>query len=158
VTRSGAIAVLLQVGCALVFAAAVATWPGALPGARAVPVAQAGDEWSDVDPIRLVQTDDGRLLPVAVFYTPGAQVRSPLDLPRLLSLLSGTLLQVHSTSEPDAGGTRVTLRVTVPSGSGTPFPTRLIVSAGPLGTLTRYCEVQGTSGQPMLAEFLLPAG
>jgi hypothetical protein len=119
-------------------------------GTGTVPVAYAGDEWSDGDPIRLIQTEDGRLLPVAIFYTPGAQVRSLLDLSRILSLLSGTLLSVHSTSEPAPGGTRVSLRVTVPTGLGAPFPTRLVVSSGPYGTLTRYSEVYGTIGWPLV--------
>jgi hypothetical protein len=127
---------------------------GAGPGT--VRVAHAGDEWSDGDPIRLIQTDDGRLLPVVVFYTPGAQVRSLLDLPRIISLLRGTLLRAHTTTEPVAGGTSVSLQVTVPTGFGEAFPTRLVVSSGPFGTLTRYGEVYGTSGQPMVVEFVLP--
>src|SRR5690349_3564837 len=53
-------------------------------GVGTVPVAYAGDEWSDGDPIRLIQAEDGRLLPVAIFYMPGAQVRSLLDLTRIL--------------------------------------------------------------------------
>ncbi len=123
---------------------------------RGVPVAWAGDEWCDSDPIRLVDVD-GQPLPVAVFYTPGAQLSRLLDAPRLLSLLTGTLLRVSTGTERVAGGTKVTLRVTVRSDFGKPFATRLVVSALPYGNGTRYAAVTGVSDQPMIAEFLLPA-
>ena len=137
-------------------------WVGAALAAAAAavhgaPVARAWDEWCDSDPIQLIRTDDGRLLPVVVFYTPGAQVRSPLDLPRLLALLTGTLLTVRTSSQPVPEGTQVTLRVTVPTGTGPAFATRMVVSQGPGGALTRYAEVSGQSGQEMVAQFLLPA-
>jgi hypothetical protein len=144
-----------QAGVALVRTAGAAALAAA--AVRGVPVARAGDEWCDTDPVQLIRTDDGWLLPVAVFYTPGAQVRSLLDLPRLLALLTGTLLTVRSASQPVPEGTQVTLRVTVPTGTGPAFATRLVVSRGPGGTLTRYAEVAGQSGQEMVAQFLLPA-
>jgi hypothetical protein len=145
-----------QAGVTLVRRAGAAAL-AATAAVHGAPVARAGDEWCDSDPVQLIRTDDGRLLPVVVFYTPGARVRSLLDLPRLLALLTGTLLTVRSASQPVPEGTQVTLRVTVPAGAGPAFATRLVVSQGPGGTLTRYAEVAGQSGQEMVAQFLLPA-
>jgi hypothetical protein len=149
---------LVRVGAAVVVATALTVWT-AVPGgpAPAVPAAQAGSEWCDADPVRLFRADDGQLLPVVVFYTPGAQIESLLELPRILALLTGTLLKVSSTSESVPDGMRLTLRVTVPTGAGPAYPTRLVVSQGFGGTLTRYAEVYGRSGQEMVARFLLPA-
>ena len=142
-----------RVGAALVRTAGAALAAAAVRGA---PVARAWDEWCDSDPIRLVDVD-GQLLPVAVFYTPGARLSSPLDAPRLLSLLRGTLLGVSTGTERVAGGTKVTLRVTVRSDLGEPFATRLVVSALPYGNGKRYAAVTGVSDQPMVAEFILSA-
>ena len=103
------------------------------------------------------RTDDGWGLPVAVFYLPGGQVRSPLDVPRILSLLAGTLLTVRSSSQPAPEGTQVRLRVIVSSGTGPAYATRLLVSEGIGGTRTTYAEVYGWSGQEMVAQFVLPA-
>jgi hypothetical protein len=93
---------------------------------------------------------------VVVFYTPSARVRSLLDLPRILALLTGTLLTVRTASQPVPEGTQVTLRVTVPTGTGPAFATRMVVSRGPGGTFTNYAAVYGQSGQEMVAQFLLP--
>ena len=143
-----------QAGVALVRTAGAVALAAA--AGRAVPVARAWDEWCDSDPIRLVDVD-GQPLPVAVFYTPGAQLSSPQDAPRLLSLLNGTLLRVSTGTERVPGGTKVTLRVTVPSDLGPAFATRLVVSALPYGHGTRYAAVTAVSDHPMVAEFLLPA-
>ena len=150
---------LVRVGGAVMLATALAVGAAGAGGlGPAVPVAPAGAERCDADPIRLFQVDDGWLLPVAVFYTPGAQIGSPLELPRLLALLTGTFLKVSSSRQQLPPGTQVTRRVTVPTGTGPAYPTRLIVSRGVNGTGTKYAEVYGWSGQELVAEFLLPAG
>jgi hypothetical protein len=149
---------LARVGGAVVLAAALAAGAAGAGGLEpTVPVAQAGAEWCDADPIRLYQVDDGWLLPVPVFYVPGAQVTNPLELTRIAALLTGTLLKVSSSHEQLPQGTRVTLRVTIPTGSGSVYPTRLLVSQGVNGTGTTYAEVYGQSGQELVARFTLPA-
>ena len=45
---------------------------------------------------------------------------------------------------------------TVPTGLGARFPTRLTATAGRLGTLKTYAQVYGTSGERMVARFVLP--
>ena len=118
-------------------------WP--LPGAG---VAEAMDEWCDTDPIRLIITPAGNV--VAVYYLTG--VKGTLGL--VGSLLSH--LAVEHTAEPDNGGTKVTLSVTVPDGLlGDTYQTRLTCSSGALGTGTVYGSTGGTSGKPMQLAFPL---
>ena len=77
----------------------------------------------------------------------------------MLSLLTGTLLRVSTSTQRVAGGTKVTLRVTVPNDTffGTGFPTRLKVTADPLGTSRVYGTATGTSGTAMTVKFVLPS-
>ena len=113
--------------------------------------ALASDTWCDVDPVQLVITSGGRLVPI--FVTNGAP--SLLYAPQLL------LAHISHSTESLNGGTatRVTVRVTVPNGLfGRTFPTRSVVTSGPLGLLDIYATGSGTSGSPMVMTFTLPIG
>ncbi len=115
------------------------------------PTALASDTWCDIDPVQLVITSGGKIVPV--FVTNGA--RSLLYVPQLL------LARISHTTKPVDGGraTMVTVSVTVPNGIlGETFATRSIVSSGPLGLLTVYATTTGTSGQSMTMQFKLPVG
>ena len=111
-----------------------------LPGAG---VAEAGDEWCDVDPILLIQTPRGNL--AAVFYLTG--VLGPRDL---VGALLG-LLSADCTVKPDGDGTLVTLNVVVPKGLlglgfGVARPTRHKVTSGPRGTGDHDGPTTGETG------------
>ena len=113
--------------------------------------ALASDTWCDVDPVQLVVTSGGKLVPI--FVTNGAP--SLLYAPQLL------LARItHSTQSVDSGtATLVTVSVTVPNSLfGRTFPTRSVVSSGPLGLLKTYATGTGTSGSPMVLRFKLPVG
>ena len=111
----------------------------------------ASETWCDVDPVQLVITSGGRLVPI--FVTNGAP--SLLYAPQLL------LAHITHTTESVDGGTAtlVTVKVTVPNALlGRSFPTRSVVSSGPLGLLKIYATGSGTSGSPMVMRFKLPVG
>jgi hypothetical protein len=113
--------------------------------------ALASDTWCDVDPVQLVVTNGGALVPI--FVTNGAP--SLLYAPQLL------LARItHSTQSVDSGAaTLVTVSVTVPKTLfGGTFPTRSVVSSGPLGLLKTYAIGAGTSGSPIVMRFKLPIG
>lgn len=112
------------------------------------PAALASDTWCDVDPIQLVITSGGKLVPI--FVTNGA--RSLLYVPQLL------LARISHTVRSVDGGTAslVTVSVTVPNGLlGTRFATRSVVSSGPLGLLKVYATTTGMSGSAMTMQFKL---
>ena len=111
----------------------------------------ASETWCDIDPIQLVITSGGKLVPI--FVTNGAP--SLLYAPQLL------LARITHTTESVDGGTAtlVTVKVTVPNALfGRSFPTRSVVSSGPLGLLKIYATTTGASGTPMLMRFKLPVG
>jgi hypothetical protein len=113
-------------------------------------VALASDGWCDTDPILVVHTPAGNLVPV--YYNVGAQ--SLLFTP---DTLLGAL-QVSYTAVPTHGGaaTKVTIVVTVSSLMFQPFATRDIVSTGAFATGTVYAYTSGVSGQAMTSTFKLP--
>jgi hypothetical protein len=114
------------------------------------PPAMASDDWCDSDPILLVHTPAGNLVPV--FYNVGAQ--NILLTPN--TLLGG--LAMSYTAVPTSGGaaTKVTVVVTVPSLLFQSFATRNIVSTGAFGTGTVYAYTSGVSGEAMTSTFKLP--
>jgi hypothetical protein len=119
------------------------------PGAG---VAEAGDEWCDVDPVLLVVTPKGNL--TTVFYLTG--VLGPRDL---VGALLG-LITASYTVQSDGDGTRVRLTVTVPRGllglgAGPARPTRLKVTSGLLGSGVQYGSTTGETGKPMSLDFRL---
>ncbi len=113
--------------------------------------ARAGAEWCDTDPLLLVTTPSGHVVPV--FILVGAQGPEHLPAAQAASLLATT-----GTAETTAGGraTRVTVTVTVPHdlfGGG--FPARAAASTGPLGTGTVHATDEGVSGVPLILRFTL---
>ena len=142
-------------GALLVTAAAV--WPGpgvglpsSLPaGLLAATPAWAWDEWCDSDPVLLIWTPEGKVVPV--YYLTGVQGPK-----HLVSGLLGNLSARYS-AETAAGGTLVTVSVVVPSGLfGAAYATRVMVSSGPLGSGHVYGAATGRSGEPMQVQFALP--
>lgn len=137
-----------RVAGAVMIAVVAAGWPGPAPlagwpGATSV---WAGDDWCETDPLVVIRTPAGHLVPV--YYVSGA-----LGLEHAATLLRAT--KAYTTASAGSK-TLVTVRVTVPDDAfGTAFPTRLTVSEGPLGTLTVYDRTTGTSGSPMTARFFL---
>ncbi len=119
--------------------------------AATAPVALGAENWCDADPVQLVITSGGKIVPI--FVTNGA--RSALRIAQLL------LAKItHTTKSVDGGrATLVTVTVVVPNGLfGAKFDTRCIVSSGPLGTFQVYATTTGTSGQTMTTQFKLPIG
>jgi hypothetical protein len=125
-----------------------ATAAAAALAVATAPAALANETWCDVDPVQLVVTSGGTLVPI--FVTNGA--RSPLYAPQLLlARISHTVRSVHGGT-----ATLVTVSVTVPNGAlGGTFATRCVVSGGPLGLWQVYATATGTSGAPMTAQFKL---
>ena len=126
--------------------------PGALQRSGVAPgaaVAQASDEWCDTDPLLLVVTPQGNLVPV--FYLTGVQAPLQVGL-ALLGLLSMT----HTAVPAPGGGTQVTVTVTVPNGLlGARYPARLKVSSGALGTGTVYGTDTGLTGEALTVQLHL---
>ena len=110
----------------------------------------ASDGWCDSDPILVVRTPAGNLVPV--YYNVGAQ--SLLFTPNTLL----AALVMSYTAVPTSGGaaTKVTLVVMVPSLLDQSFATRDIVSTGAFGTGTVYAYTSGVSGEAMTSTFKLP--
>lgn len=115
------------------------------------PAVLASDTWCDADPVELVITSGGKLVPI--FVTNGA--RSLLHLPQLL------LARISHSVKSVEGGTAslVTVSVTVPNGLlGRSFETRSVVSRGPIGLLHVYATTTGMSGSAMTMQFKLNVG
>ena len=130
----------------------VAVLAAAAVALAAAAPARAGAEWCETDPLLLIQTPAGTLVPV--FLLVGAQGLLHLPAAQAASLVATT-----STAEATAGGraTRVTVTVTVPNDPfGAGFPARAATSSGPLGSGTGYATAEGVSGAPMTLRFTLP--
>ena len=119
--------------------------------AVAAPAALAAENWCDVDPVQLVITSGGKLVPI--FITNGAR-----SLGYAAQLLLARIS--HTTQSVDGGkATLVTVKVTVPNGLlGKRFETRSVVTSGPLGLLKVYATTTGMSGEAMTMQFKLPVG
>jgi hypothetical protein len=105
-------------------------------------------EWCDTDPLVLIKTPGGTLVPV--FVSSGA-----LGAEHLPAVL---LASIDYSTQAIAGGgaTRVHLDVTVPDDLlGWHFPTRTVASTGPLATGTIYASATGYSGRTMTLTFTL---
>lgn len=113
--------------------------------------ARAAAEWCDTDPLLLIRTPGGQLVPV--FILVGAQGAEHLPAAQAASLLA-----TSDATEATAGGraTRVTVTVVVPNDPfGQGFPTRAAASTGPLGTGTVYATAERVAGAPMTLRFTL---
>ena len=127
---------------------AVAMILAVLPAVTLAPAALAGSsEWCDLDPIVIVRTPQGNLVPI--YNTNGVQGLE--NQPALL------LPKVSYTAQPAEGGkTLVKMEVTLPEGLyGRDFATRTVISTGPMGTLNVLGRAQGQSGRPMRVQFTL---
>ena len=116
--------------------------------AVAAPAAFAGEAWCDVDPLQLVITSGGNLVPI--FVTNGG--KSAAYAPQLL------LAKItHSVKSVDGGtASLVTVYVKVPNGLlGESFDVRTVITSGPLGTLVVYGTGYGKSGKTLSVEFKL---
>ena len=73
------------------------------------------------------------------------------------ALVTGLVAGLTPTYTAAAAGdrTRVTVTTTVPCGAGAGSPTRLTVSAQPLGAGAVYGQTTGTCGEPMAVAFFL---
>jgi hypothetical protein len=130
----------LAVAAVLAAVASTATAPAALAGSS---------EWCDLDPVVLIKTPRGNLVPV--FNTMGVR-----GLKHQAAML---VAKVNYSVQPAEGGrkTRVKLDVTVPEGPlwGRNFDTRTVISTGPLGTLKVLGRGEGRSGRAMRVQFTL---
>jgi hypothetical protein len=108
----------------------------------------ASEEWCEYDPVVLVTTPGGRVVPVYLLIGAAGLENLPLV----------TAAQYHRIVEPtDAGrATLVRLEVMVPTrlGGGT-FPTRVTASTGAHATGTILDTETGLSGEPMPLTFKL---
>ena len=120
-----------------------------LPAVTLAPAASAAsDEWCDSDPLVVIRTPKGNLVPV--FNTNGV-----LGLKNQPALL---LAKVSYTVQPADGGekTLVKMDVTLPEGLyGRDFATRTTISTGPMGTLQVLGKAQGESGRAMKLQLTL---
>jgi hypothetical protein len=119
--------------------------------ATQVPVAMASDGWCDTDPILVIRTPAGRLVPV--YVTVGAP--SLLFTPN--TLLSSVVLSYTAVPSGNGAATKVTVVVTVPSSPLVQsFSVKDTISTGPLGSGSIYASASGTSDKPMTSAFQLP--
>jgi hypothetical protein len=116
------------------------------------PLVQASDGWCDTDPIMVIRTPAGRLVPV--YVTVGAQ--NLLFTPN--TLLGSLVLSYTAVPTKDGTATRVAAVVNVPSSPlyGSSFATRNTASTGAYGTGLIYAQASGVSGQPTTLKFVLP--
>ena len=108
----------------------------------------ASEQWCETDPLVVIDTPGGSR--VLVYVTNGA-----LGTEHLPAVLAA---HMSYTAQPAEGGraTRVTLDVRIPDDDfGRGFPTRSVVSTGPLKTGRIYAAAGGVSGQPMRMTFTL---
>jgi hypothetical protein len=114
-------------------------------------VALASDGWCDTDPILVIRTPAGRLIPV--FVNVGA--RNLLFTPN--TLLGAVAPSYSATPTRDPLATSVTVKVTVPTLLfEASFATRSTISTGAFGTGTVYASTYGVSGESLTSTFQLP--
>ena len=109
---------------------------------------RASEEWCEYDPVVLVTTSGGKVVPVYLLVGAAGVEHLPL-----------VIAAQHSHIVEAGGGgqaTQVRLQVLVPNRlDGGVFATRVTASTGPLGTGTILDTATGTSGQPMPLRFKL---
>jgi hypothetical protein len=131
----------------LVLAVVMALMP-LLPLSNLAPAAAAEGDWCDDDPVVLIVTPKGNLVPL--FNTMG--VKGLLNAPQIL------LAKVTYTTKSVNSGrsTQVDMKVTIPKSlllGG--FDTRTKISTGPLGTLQILDTASGYSGSAMSVSFVI---
>jgi hypothetical protein len=112
------------------------------------PPAGASEDWCEFDPLVLIATPGGRLVPVYVLTGAAGLAHLPLV----------TAARYDYAAAPTAGGTATLVKLEVlvpPTATGGTFATRATVSTGPAATGTVLASATGTSGQPMKLTFKL---
>ena len=113
-----------------------------------MPVATASSQWCEVDPILVVATPSGSLVPVFV-TTAGDGVEH---------LATVTAARLSYVASPTADGSKTLVTVTVLVSNDlfdSPFATTSTVSSGPMATGTIYASASGTSGHTLKMTFVL---
>jgi hypothetical protein len=118
--------------------------------ATQAPVALASDGWCDTDPILVIHTPAGQLVPVYVMV--GAQ--SLWFTPD--TLLGSVVLSYTAVPSSNGSATHVKMGVTVPQLLVQSFKTRDTVSTGVFGTGTVYAYADGVSGSTTTLSFQIP--
>lgn len=113
-----------------------------------VPVATASSQWCEVDPVLLITTPGGSVVPVYV-TTAGDGVEH-------LATVTAAHLSYTTSAISNQTKTLVTVTVFVSNDLfSSSFATMSTVSSGPLATGTIYATATGTSGQAMTMTFVL---
>jgi hypothetical protein len=110
--------------------------------------AGAAAEWCEYDPVIVIVTPAGVLVPI--FVTNGAL--------GIEHALAAQLAEMHYTTQPERSGTatRVNLQVLIRGDLfAAKFPTRSTASTGPLATGSIFDRVEGSSGDTMSLTFVL---
>jgi hypothetical protein len=127
---------LLAIVAAFVLCAAVA------------PATSASDQWCEVDPLIVVVTPGGGVVPLYV-------TKMALGLEHLVTIQAAP---VSYAVKPVGGGTATMVQVTVAIPNdlfGSNYPTRAVMSTGPLMTGVVLADASGYSGQPLQLQFRL---
>ena len=126
----------------LVIMAALALLVGLVPGAS------AGDEWCEVDPVVVITTPGGSVVPVFV----NIRAQGLEHLPGILQA------QDSYTTQSTDGGTATSVRMTVmvPGDRFSDrYPVQVVVTTGPARTGTTLASAKGYSEQDLQLKFTL---
>ncbi|HEV2029944.1 MAG TPA: hypothetical protein VGS16_15655 [Candidatus Dormibacteraeota bacterium] len=104
--------------------------------------------WCDWDPVVLVVTPAGHIVPVF----DSVWTSSPLDL--AVPLASYTVARAYDSNGRPV--TVVNMTITVPTGLVFRYSTMDMVTTGPLGSGQVLAQVNGTSGKAVHLKFILP--
>lgn len=111
------------------------------------PAPAAGAEWCDTDPLVVIRTPRGMLVPV--YVTSGA-----LGIEHQPAVLLAAI--DYTVKSLGVSGTQVRMTVRVPDDAfATSFPTRTVASSGPFATGIVYDRADGVSGEDMVMTFTL---
>jgi hypothetical protein len=127
---------LLAIVAAFVLCAAVA------------PATSASDQWCEDDPLIVVVTPGGGVVPLYV-------TKMALGLEHLVAVQTAA---VNYSVKSVGGGTATMVQVTVLIRNdifGSDYPTRAVMSTGPLMTGVVLADASGYSGQPLQLQFRL---
>jgi hypothetical protein len=116
--------------------------------AQALP-ASASNTWSDTDPVVVISTPGGHLVPV--------YVNNGVDGAQHLPAAQVARMSYTAKSVQSGDATKVTVTSNVPCDAlGSGWATRTRPSTGAFGTGTLYGEAYGVCGQDLTVTFTLP--
>jgi hypothetical protein len=108
--------------------------------------AHAGDQWCEDDPLVLITTPGGSVVPVFV-------TNAGLGVEHLVAV---QLAHVSYTVQPTEGSTLVRMVVVIPDDVlGSSFATRTTASTGPFASGAILANASGISGKAMNMQFTL---